>query len=317
MVSLTEGALVRIEALDAHASIWARMRYALNANRVPQALLWVGPRHARILQFAYRFIATILCQNTQKPCGECQGCRLLIQGTHPDIHEVTEDAPGSAIKIDQVRELQHEVYQRPQCGNHQFVLIHPASQLNRQAANALLHILEEPPSHTVFILIADQMGSLPATIISRCQRTIFSPPERLSRIEQPDYLMIGEYYPEASSRRTLFDQRSVMIATLCDLLEGKTDVCRVASEWSVHTIDDLLWFFYLLTATLIVSQLTPHDPSHAWAFRMIGLLGNRSPQPVHFFTQLDTILEFTRINNQNIPLSKTLVLETVLLGYLD
>ena len=308
---------MRIEALDAHALIWARMRYALNEHRVPQALLWVGPRTARILQFAYRFMATILCHNTPKPCGECQGCRLLIQGTHPDIHEVTEDAPGGAIKIDQVRELQHAVYQRPQCANHQFVLIHPASQLNRQAANALLHILEEPPSHTVFILIADQMGPLPATIISRCQRTIFAPPERLSRIEQPDYLMIGEYYPDASSRRSLFDQRAAMIATLCDLLEGKTDVCCVASAWSAHTIEDLLWFFYLLTATLIVYQLARHETSHAWAFRVMDLLVHRSPQPVHFFTQLDTILEFTRINNQNIPLNKTLVLETLLLGYLD
>jgi DNA polymerase-3 subunit delta' len=314
MVSQTEER--SLDLIDAHAQLWERMRYGLEHKKIPQSLLWVGTGPTQVLSFAYRFMAYLLCQETTKPCGQCQACRMVKQNTHPDIHEITQDPPGSAIKIDQVRALQVDVYQKPQCSNYRFVLIHPADQLNRPAANALLKILEEPPSHTIFILIADQLDAFSPTIKSRCQCTIFPSAEASSRLTQPDYLSLGESYPTTSARRVLFEQRDLMIEQWCDLLSGKIDVCRLASDWSMHALEDMLWFLYLVTATFILQSLMPNAQSHEHVVRWIHLQHQRGRHSLHLFSQLDRIQEFMKTNNQNIPLNQTLVLETLLLGYL-
>ncbi len=66
--------------------------------------------------------------------------------------------------------------------------------MNAASANALLKTLEEPPSHTTFILIAEQISSIPATILSRCQKYIF-PSQLSTEANEGDYLQLGEFYP--------------------------------------------------------------------------------------------------------------------------
>ena len=305
---------MQIEKLAAHASVWMSMQNMLDKNRLPQALLFIGPRHAGVLQFVQRFMATILCLSADdRPCGQCQPCHLFMQETHPDISYVRQETPSSPIKIEQIRELQDSVYKTPQCGERSIIVIEPADRLNRSAANALLKILEEPPAHTMFILIAEQISSVPATIMSRCQQYTFRSSELDLPVNQVDYLTIGQLYSDATERAALFKQCQPLLVDLGDLLNGTQSACTLASKWSSHALADLLWFLYLLTAQSIRCQLIDCQVNQPWAGQLQYF--SKRVEPVKLFQQLDRINVLLNTVQQNITLNQTLVIETLLLGY--
>ena len=100
--------------------------------------------------------------------------RSLIGTTrvvHPDLYEL--DALGEMIRIDAIRELRRDLHMRPFEADRRVYLVHRAHLLNEDAADALLKDLEEPPSYAVIVLIADDLGPLPETILSRCQLVPF------------------------------------------------------------------------------------------------------------------------------------------------
>ncbi len=295
---------MQIDRLAAHAPVWARIQPVLDKNRLPHALLLVGPRHANVLPFAHRLMAILLCKHPETaPCGSCQACHLLIQGTHPDIHHVHQDTPNGPIKIDQIRALQNDVYQTPQLGERRFIVVEPADKLNTAAANALLKILEEPPAHTVFILIAEQTHSLPATIMSRCQQYAFASMEEHDAV---DYLAIGSSYLDDTPRGQLFQQRAAIVDALSDLVAGKVSPCAVCAQLSGHALCDLLWFLHLLTAQAIRGQLINASAQNSFFTRI---------PPEVLFRQLDTINSLMCHAQQNIALNQALAIEGLLMGY--
>ena len=281
-----------IDRLDEHQSIWMTLQTVLENNRLPHAFLFIAARHANSLQLVNRLMACLLCHKSIKtPCGQCKPCHLLLQQTHPDIIYITNETDYAPIKIDQVRELQQTIYQTPQCGERRFIVIKPADKLNIAAANALLKILEEPPSHTTFILIAEHVHTLPPTIMSRCQQYVIPA------------LPLEAAYPEASARALLLKQRDAINAALNDLIEGKLSPCTLAAQWSAHALGDLLWILYLLTAQVIKQQLS----CSAQRGRLTS---------IPLFNQLDKINSLMRKVQQNITLNQTLAIETLLLGYI-
>ncbi len=324
-----------LELLEAHAPLWEKMHQLLQKNRFPHSLLFVGPRHENITQFVNRLIAVLICEN-KSPCEQCRACHLLIQGIHPDIHYIRPEGTSSAIKVEQVRELQQNIYQTPQCGARRFIVIDPADKMNISAANALLKILEEPPSHTIFILIAEQLSSIPATILSRCQKYNFHSlgsvdnhaithatptcsglseasmdPAYKPRDVGVGYLMIGERYALGSSRAELFQQSAAIMTELCALIEEKSSPCTIAAKWSEYGFDDLLWLLYLLTAQAIHQQLikAPKGAEPLMHF-------SRLTSPVTLLNQLEQINAIMRKINHNINMNQTLTLEHLLLGYI-
>ncbi len=90
---------------------------------------------------------------------------------HPDLYEL--DALGEMIRIDAIRELRRDLHMRPFEADRRIYLIQRAHLLNEDAADALLKDLEEPPSYAVIVLIADDLGSIPETLRSRCQLVPF------------------------------------------------------------------------------------------------------------------------------------------------
>jgi DNA polymerase-3 subunit delta' len=100
--------------------------------------------------------------------------RALLQTDrefHPDLYEL--DALGEMIRIDAIRELRRDLHMRPFEANRRVYLVHRAHLMNEDAADALLKDLEEPPPYAVIVLIADDLGPLPQTILSRCQLVPF------------------------------------------------------------------------------------------------------------------------------------------------
>jgi DNA polymerase-3 subunit delta' len=307
---------ISIKYIDTHAFMWKRMQPMLDKKKIPQALLLIGPRHTGVLSFAYRFIATVLCHDElSRPCGVCFSCVNIQQGTHPDVYEITHELNSGSIKIEQVRELQQRVYQTPH-SEYRFVLIHPVDQLNNASANALLKIIEEPPKQVVFILIAEQ-NTVSPTLLSRCQRHLFSTTETISNKSRRDYLQLAEYYPDTSARHQLYQERAQWVNALISLVERKADVCSTAMLWKEYPLEDFLWFFYLLTSSLVKSKLLDPQGVEQDINQLLKHLSARFKQPMHLYSQLDLILELIEKVQQNVPLNQMLVIETVLLSYFE
>jgi DNA polymerase-3 subunit delta' len=157
-------------------------------SRFPHALLIHGPRGTGKLALAERIAQSLLCEADAKPCGVCEGCRWFAAGSHPDFRRVEPEAlardpapdaeegeapakkgkPSIDIKVEQVRELAGFLNVGSHRGRQRVALVHPAEDMNANAANALLKGLEEPPPSAVFLLVSHRPARLLPTIRSRC-----------------------------------------------------------------------------------------------------------------------------------------------------
>jgi DNA polymerase-3 subunit delta' len=158
-------------------------------ERFPHALLIHGARGTGKLALAEEIARFLLCESPAgRPCGKCEGCRWFLAGTHPDFRRVEPEAlareplgepeegeapakrakPSTEIKVEQVRELAGFLNLRSHRGRLRVAHVHPAEDMNANAANALLKGLEEPPSGAVFLLVSHRPSQLLPTIRSRC-----------------------------------------------------------------------------------------------------------------------------------------------------
>lgn len=144
----------------------------LATDRIPHALLFAGPEGIGKQLVATVFTAGILCQNeAYRPCGTCLSCRSVSQHTHPDVTRIEPE--GQNIKIDQMRQLQHQAGLGGVAGTKRICIITEAHLLNEQAGNSLLKLLEEPPADMIFILLTAKPYALLPTIVSRCSMLKF------------------------------------------------------------------------------------------------------------------------------------------------
>lgn len=155
---------------------WSQAMAALDAGRLPHALLLAGPAGLGKLAMAKRLAARLLCLSPEagEGCGRCRSCELRLAGTHPDLIEVTFEPNDKGelrreILIGQIRKLAAKLVLTPHLAAGQVAVLHPAEAMNRNAFNALLKTLEEPPPGRHMLLVANRPQELPATIRSRCQ----------------------------------------------------------------------------------------------------------------------------------------------------
>lgn len=140
-------------------------------DKISHAYLFTGSRGTGKTSTAKIFAKAINCLNPKdgSPCGECKVCKAL-DGTNMDVLEI--DA-ASNNGVDEIRDLREKVKYPPVVGKYKVYIIDEVHMLSTSAFNALLKTLEEPPSHTVFILATTEVHKLPATILSRCIRFDF------------------------------------------------------------------------------------------------------------------------------------------------
>lgn len=146
--------------------------------------------------FARAAAASLLCEQPVQglACGQCQACQWVRGGNHPDLRLLRPEAvaleedgatgqegdtaseaaarknPSREIRVEQLRQLQHWFNTATHRGGWRVAVLYPADALNLISANALLKVLEEPPAHTVFLLVADAPDRLLPTLVSRCRR---------------------------------------------------------------------------------------------------------------------------------------------------
>lgn len=160
---------------------WLQLCNYKSQNRIPQALLITGNKGLGKQHLAEQFAFSLLCAKPGSnglACGRCASCLLVNAGTHPDFIRVQPSEPGKVIGIDMIRALITDMQLKPQYEAYRVIIINPADQLNRSAANAFLKYLEEPGERTLFLLISDKPASLPPTIISRCQKLAVDTPDQ-------------------------------------------------------------------------------------------------------------------------------------------
>ncbi|WP_428240965.1 DNA polymerase III subunit delta' [Gynuella sp.] len=138
-------------------------------QKLPHAILLSGGRESGAEILADRLAERILCQrDNQFSCGQCKACLLVGAGSHPDYLSVRVDGGASQIKVDRIRALIEFSQATAQVGHYKVIVIHECHKMNLASANALLKVLEEPPSNTFLILQTDSAEMLLPTIRSRC-----------------------------------------------------------------------------------------------------------------------------------------------------
>ncbi|MDL1970203.1 MAG: DNA polymerase III subunit gamma/tau [Candidatus Desulfofervidaceae bacterium] len=148
------------------------LQNAIKHNRIPHALLFCGPRGVGKTTVARLLAKSLNCEKgpTPEPCNQCVSCREVTQGTSLDVYEMDG---ASNRGIDEIREIRENVKYVPSRGRYKVYIIDEVHMLTKEAFNALLKTLEEPPSHVVFIFATTEPHKIPPTIVSRCQRFVF------------------------------------------------------------------------------------------------------------------------------------------------
>lgn len=185
-----------------HARIVEMLRRDLRAGRVTHALLLAGPPGVGKRPLARAYAQALNCLGDpgalddstpvgvyrEVPCGRCRNCVRIARDTYPDVEwfSLARQAADAAaaggrvgankeLSIETVRTLERSVSLRPYEGHWRVAILADAERLSLSAANALLKTLEEPPSYTVLILLADDPGALLPTILSRCRIAVLRP----------------------------------------------------------------------------------------------------------------------------------------------
>ena len=160
---------------------------AISAGMISHAYLFSGPRGSGKTTLARLLAKAANCENRKEgqfePCNKCASCTEITDNRSMDLIEI--DA-ASHRGIDEIRELKEGIKFSPVKSKYKVFIIDESHQLTKEAANALLKTLEEPPSHAIFILATTEIHKMIATIISRCQRFDFrrlTVPEIIKRLE--------------------------------------------------------------------------------------------------------------------------------------
>jgi DNA polymerase-3 subunit delta' len=161
----------------------ALLARALGSGRVAHAYAFVGPPRSGRAGAALILAEALLCERpgADGGCGHCRACELVSRRRHPDLHLIAPTPPERnprgprAIRIGDIRGLERQASLRPALAARKVFIVDEADRMTDDTPHAFLKTLEEPPAHTVMILIPASARALPATVLSRCQIVRFAP----------------------------------------------------------------------------------------------------------------------------------------------
>ena len=162
------------EDLVGQGMVSQALKNAIQSDRVGHAYLFTGARGVGKTSTARILSKALNCEQgpTESPCHECDICEAIAAGEDVDVLEIDG---ASNRGIDEIRQLRSNVSVRPSRSRYKIYIIDEVHMLTKEAFNALLKTLEEPPEHVKFIFCTTDPEKIPITVLSRCQRFDFSP----------------------------------------------------------------------------------------------------------------------------------------------
>ena len=164
-----------------HERAKRQLRTALTNEMIGHAYLFAGDEGLGKRLMAFRFVQALSCEvpPAAQPdsCGHCRACHQIASENYPDLLIIQPEAghANPQIKIDQIRDVERHMMYRPLLGSRKICVINDAERLTPNAANAFLKTLEDPPDHSLFLLITSHPMTLLATVRSRCLTLRFFP----------------------------------------------------------------------------------------------------------------------------------------------
>lgn len=159
-----------------HETIIKSLCVAISQDRISNAYVFEGIKGVGKRLCAHIFSMALVCQKNTPPCGECPLCVQANSRTLPDIIRVTKDADKTQIGVDNVRnQIIAEAFIKPAFAKRKIFIIENGDELSTEAQNALLKVLEEPPSYVTFIICTTSKEKLLSTVLSRSQVVSFFP----------------------------------------------------------------------------------------------------------------------------------------------
>ena len=160
-----------------HSKPIALLQRAIKNEKVINSYLFWGNEGIGKKHVALQFAKALNCLETEvdtgDACDHCTSCKKIDHGLHPDVLLIEPE--GQNIKVDQIRQLQRDLAYRPYEGKRRVCILTAADRMAPHIPNTLLKTLEEPPLHTVIILLANNSRFILPTILSRCQPIRFNP----------------------------------------------------------------------------------------------------------------------------------------------
>jgi DNA polymerase-3 subunit gamma/tau len=197
---------------------------AVKEERLSHAFLFCGPRGTGKTSTARILARMVNCEKgpTPEPCGTCEQCVRIRDGSHLDVVEIDAASHGG---VDDARELRERAPTAPAMGREKVYIIDEAQRLSREAFDALLKIFEEPPRGVRFVLATTEPHKMPPTIVGRCQRFDFRRvatdvlADHLERVAKQEGMVVARGAAEALARQSegsvrdalsLLDQSAVL-----------------------------------------------------------------------------------------------------------
>ncbi len=163
-----------INSVIGQSSLKSLLSGSIASDRLSHAYIFEGDSGMGKKTLARAFARQLVCES-KTACGTCQHCRLAISGNHPDIITVLPTDGKQTISVDSIRALYETVMIKPYSADKKIIIIPDAEKMGIQAQNALLKMLEEPPSYIVFILLTSNSNFFLETVLSRCIKLSFQP----------------------------------------------------------------------------------------------------------------------------------------------
>lgn len=158
----------RFQDVVGQEAVVTTLQSALKRNRLAHAILFAGSRGTGKTTLARLFATALNCERGGvEPCSQCASCLEIQQGTHLDVLEIDG---ASHRSIEDIRQIQESISYLPSKGRFKITIIDEVHMLTKEAFNALLKTLEEPPAYVKFLLATTEPHRIPATILSRCLR---------------------------------------------------------------------------------------------------------------------------------------------------
>lgn len=278
---------------------------ALKTNHVSHAYLFSGPRGTGKTSAARLMAKALNCTklgDNYEPCNECEFCEDINNGRLIDLIEI--DA-ASNRGIDEVRDLKEKINFAPTRSKYKIYIIDEVHMMTKEAFNALLKTLEEPPSHVYFILATTEVHKIPETIISRCQRFDFKRINkkalmtRLSYIAQKEGIQAQDSALELISRYVDGGLRDAI-----GLLEQLTIDKKIALE----QVQEILGVSSISLLTSLYDVLLANDVKNALnIINDLHTQGSDLKQFLHEFIDLLREKMLTHINDEELDKASRLI----------